>query len=501
MCSHLRWSLGLVCLTLASGSRAQASEFALRKNVEQGPSGGERIELPAFLERVLSQHPKLAVARAKGRAAAAKVRGAKGAFDPKLSIDANLQPVGRYENGTVGAKIGWLSPYWGLGGFVDYRLGRGKFPVYQGDRKTSMLGRAKLGMYLPLLAGGRIDDARASVKSSRYQSHRQRCENDEVRLDLLESAATVYWQWVARALEVEIRQSLLTVAKARDAALQARLESGAIAGIVLLDNQRLIIERESKLIEARSKLAKTNIKMSLYWRDASGEPVVVKAEQVPLRFGANDSHSPRSPNSAGPSRQEIDEAMMRLPELCKLAQEIQDAKLAVELARNQRLPELDVKGYASRYFGNDVDFTPTDLGVGLEFRLALGRRKVTGTWRAAQAKLDGLLHEQRRVRDSKRALVQQAQVEVDAAYGLLKIADRRVALSEKMAAAERLKFEQGASDLVVVNLREQALANAQRDRVLAWAKFEQARIAEFRTLGLDPLGQALVVSSSEQKAR
>lgn len=483
--SSLCLSLSSMLWTCPKESQAQA----LQKNARADRTQGERIELRSFLERVLEHHPKLAVAKAKARATQAKVRGSKGAFDPKLGVDANLQPVGRYQNGTLGLKVGWLSPFRGLGAFVDYRLGRGKFPVYQGDRKTTTLGRAKLGVKLPLLAGGKIDQARATLQASRYRNQQQRCENDQVRLDLLEQAASIYWKWVAQALEVEIRQSLLTVAKARDAALQARLESGAIAGIVLLDNQRLIIERESKLIAAQSKLAQSNIKMSLYWRDTAGEPLLVQASQVPERFGANDSHSPRSPNAAAPTKQEIDQALTRLPELCQLSQEISDARVAVQLAKNQRLPELDLQGYASRYFGGEIDFPPTDVGVGVEFRISLGMRKVTGRWRAAQAKLDGLLHEQRRLRDSKRALVQQAQVEVDAAYGLLKIADRRVALSEKMAAAERLKFEQGASDLVVVNLREQALANAQRDRVLAWAKFEQARIAEFRSLGLDPLGR------------
>lgn len=470
--------------------RAQALEGALEKSAASPPETQPRIELETLLKRVLETHPKLAVARAKGRVAQAKVRGAKGAFDPKLSVDANVVPVGRYKNGTVGAKVGWLTPYWGLGGFLDYRLGRGKFPVYQQDKETGSLGRAKFGLSLPILAGRKIDSARAKVRRSGLGLRRQRCENDQVRLDLLERAASVYWAWVANALEVEIRRSLLAVARARDAALKSRLESGAIAGIVLLDNQRLIIERESKLIEAQGKLGKTSIKMSLYWRDSAGNPAAVRADQVPSRFGANDSHSPRRPKVTGPSRQEIDEALLRLPELCKLGQDIEDARVAVQLARNNRLPELDLQGYASRYFGKDVDFVPTDLGVGIEFRIALGMRKVTGVWRAAQAKLESLMHEQRRVQDQKRALVQQAQVEVEAAYGLLKIADRRVALSEKMAAAERLKFEQGASDLVVVNLREQALANAQRDRVLAWAKFEQARIAEFRALGLDPLGQA-----------
>lgn len=490
-CVNMAWLLlGLATWTRPAFGTAAPLKASLRTGAAQAAARGSSIELETLLNRVLNTHPKLAETKAKARAAKAKIRGAKGAFDPKLAVDAKVTPAGRYENRTVGAKLGWLSPYWGIGGFLDYRLGRGKFPVYQQDKATGSIGRVKAGLSFPILAGRRIGPARAKLQRSRLRLAQQRCVNDQVRLDILERAAKVYWEWVSNALEVAIRRSLLSVAKARDAALNARLESGAIAKIVLLDNQRLIIERESKLIEAQGKLGKTGIKMSLYWRDLAGDPVTVRPDQVPARFDANDPHAPRRPRIEGPSRQEIEDALNRLPGLCKLRQDIAQARLAVDLARNNRLPDLDLQGYASRYFGKDVDFAPTDLGVGVEFRVALGMRKVTGAWRAAHAKLDALLYEQRRVRDQKRALLQQAQVEVQASYGLLEIADRRVVLSAKMAAAERAKFEQGASDLVVVNLREQALANAQRDRVLAWSKFEQARIAAFRALGLDPLGRS-----------
>lgn len=450
----------------------------------------EAISLQRLLETVQGYHPKLASANAKGQAAKAYLTSAKGSFDPKLSAGADIRPVGQSRFGSVSAKVSQRTPFWGLSGFAGYQLGWGDFPIYMGDRKTGTLGKLKAGVSLPVLSGGKIDQARADIQQRGLQVSAQQCEIEKVRLDLLQEAANVYWDWVARALEVQIKQELLSVAQARGLALQTRLDNGAVAAIVLLDNQRLIIARESKLIEAERKLNQSGVKMSLFWRDANGDPSLVQASQVPETLGPRGGTHLRDHGLGHHSPQAIDEALARMPELCRLRASIADAQVQVALTRNQRLPSLDLSGYVARYLGDKIPVLPTDVGVGVQFSVALGLRKVTGKWRAAQASLESLMQKRRGMRDKVAASLAKARIERMAAHRQLQIADRKVLLSQDMAKAERAKFEQGASDLILVNLREQALADAQRDRVSAWANLQKSKVQELRAQGLDPLSSS-----------
>lgn len=485
----MRWALIVLGLTLGFGNAGRRPALAQTK-----PNVSGAISLERYLQVVQTHHPKLASAKAKWAGAREKIRAAKGAYDPKLSLASELMPLGRYRFGAAGVKVSALTPFWGLSAFAQYRFGWATFPVYRAEQKTGKQGTVKAGLSLPILADRKIDPARASLAQSTFGAGEKGCGYDEVRLDLLRDAASVYWEWIQRALEVGIKKELLSVAQERAFALQTRHKNGAIAAVVLLDNQRLIIARESKLIEAQRKLDNASIKMSLYWRDTQGEPLVAQdgqapADLVPPHHGATAELAAL----ARPSQREIDDAMLRMPELCRLAAQISSAQIQVKLRKNQRLPQLDLQGYAARWLGDDAALAATDVGVGLQFSLALGLRKATGKWRAAQAQLEALLQENRQLRDQIVASLSKARVDLLAAHRQLDIATRKVQLSEQMAQAERTKFTQGASDLILVNLREQAQADALRDRVVAWANYEKAKILHHRALGLDPLGRKPVV--------
>lgn len=456
------------------------------------PQEASVIHLQDYLQVVEQHHPKFAQARAKGLVAQAQLLSAKGAYDPKLALDADVRPIGKYSFGSAGLKVSQLTPFWGSSVFAGYGLGWGKFPTYMGDRVTGNWGTFKAGVALPLLAGRKIDDARAQRRRRNFELDGQNCEIEKARLDLLRKAADVYWDWIRQELEMEINQELLAVAQRRKLALQRKLESGAIAAIVVLDNQRLIIDRESKVIEAKRKLEQSAVKMSLYWRDSEGNPVVVPPQRMPEKFKHPRTAAMEHPVPFRNSSQEdIRQIMGGMPAICALTASIASSKVAVELAKTNRLPRLDLQGYVARYLGDNLPVPPTNLGVVLEFSVPLGMRKATGKMKAQQSKLVVLEQKLRQERDQLLAAQAQARIDLRAASRQLDIAARKVRLSEDMAEAERSKFAQGASDLVLVNLRELALAKSLRDRVEAWANFQKSRVRYFRSIGRDPLGRGL----------
>ena len=71
-------------------------------------------------------------------------------------------------------------------------------------------------------------------------------------------------------------------------------------------------------------------------------------------------------------------------------------------------------------------------------------------------------------------------VALEAAKKQVDLARRQVEAARTLAQAERDKFDEGASDLVIVNLRELAAAEAQRLEVKAMAEYQKA-VADYKT--------------------
>lgn len=94
-----------------------------------------------------------------------------------------------------------------------------------------------------------------------------------------------YWDWVASGQRAKIARELLQLAVDRQKGLEKRAALGEIAGIALVDNQRLIVSRQAKSIEAERKLQQSAIKLSLFFRDPQGTPLVAP-DQLPGDFPA-----------------------------------------------------------------------------------------------------------------------------------------------------------------------------------------------------------------------
>ena len=102
-------------------------------------------------------------------------------------------------------------------------------------------------------------------------------------------------------------------------------------------------------------------------------------------------------------------------------------------------------------------------------------RKARGQYRAAKAELARIDAELRFIRDRIAAEVRDAHSAVAAAYQQARLAGEQVDLVRELAHAELRRFELGAGDLLLVNLRELAVADAARAQVEALARYFEAR--------------------------
>ena len=134
---------------------------------------------------------------------------------------------------------------------------------------------------MPLLRNREIDERRAGLAQARIGRRIADLSIDQQRLLIRQLAISRYWNWVASGERLRIASDLLRVASERDQALREAAELGSIAGIEVTENQRQILQRRSQIIESERDLQQAAIALSLFYRDAAGNPAIARPAQLP----------------------------------------------------------------------------------------------------------------------------------------------------------------------------------------------------------------------------
>jgi outer membrane protein TolC len=445
-------------------------------------SAAEPLRLRVVLESVEQSHPKLEQSQRKRESAEGKALSARGGFDPKVALKGKWAPVGYYETTQLDVSIQQATPVWGASVYAGYRFGWGNFPVYKGDLETREFGELRAGLDIPIWNGGPIDDRRAKIASTKAGVRKAGATLDATALQLQREAANAYWKWVAAGRQLAIAEGLLELARTRQKALDAQVDAGATEAIKKVDNQRLVLSREAKVVSAQQKLDKAAIELSLYYRDGDRRPIRPDADQVPSRIP-----EPSRPGG-GELDRAVDDALSRRPEFDALDAAREAANIQVRLAKNQRSPDASLQTFVAKDFGGgEPELNPTEFGIGFVLSIPIPLRKARGALQQAKADLAGINAKLRGTRDKVEADVRKAHVALVAAHKSWDLARRQAEAAETLAEAERKKFREGATDLVVVNLRELSVASAQSAVVDAAADYQRAR-ADFRVAaGTSPL--------------
>ncbi len=443
------------------------------------------LELDDVLESVRARHPLLEAARTAVERADGQVLAAAGAFDPRLRLRGSDVVSGYYDQRTLDGELSVLTTLWGAIPFVGWRLGQGAFPVYDGKAETLELGEVRAGISVPLLQGGRIDRARGERRKAELGRGVARAEVNQRELVVQRVAALAYFDWVAAAHRLGVRQAQFELARTRAAQLELAVTRGSRPAIDVVDNARLVASREALVVAARRDVRRTSLEVSLHLRAPDGSPIIPSAEPLP-------SLEPLAP--AGPLDTDLEAARSRAleqaPRIAELARREQIIATDQDVARNAILPRLDLSILAVRGLGaNDSalpDRSETSIAVGATFEVPIGMRAARGALQIANA-------DQRRLRAERRFLIDQitadvaaSQAELAAARERAELVIRGAELAEQVAAAERTRFDRGDSNLLSVNLREEVAAEAASLAIDARADVLRARVQLAVALGESP---------------
>lgn len=442
------------------------------------------LALEEVLFSIEQNYPLLAAAFAERGIAAGELLAADGPFNTRFTSYGKSYPLGGYRY-TVADTYFEQPTWWGGQSYAGYRIGVGPtFPIWYGELETNSGGEFRAGHVQSLLKGLAIDKRRAELFKARIARSAAEPEIQRQRIEFLQAGATAYWGWVAAGRRYAIAQQILSDALERDKILAERERLEDIAPIDRVDNQRIVLDRRSKLIFAGRKLQEAAIKLSLFYRDGNAAPILADPNRLPRAF------PPVVPPQPTQLTADVQLAWQQRPELRQLALKRQAVQVQLNLAQNQRLPQVDgLVGVAQDLGQEKPGFfkTPFQLETGVYGSVPLQRSEARGLALAAQAELTQLAARTRWAQDKIRADVQDAMSALLASYQTVAPISESVQLTYQMELAERERYALGDSNLFTVNLRELQTAEAAILEVDAVSSYFIEQADYLASLGLDGL--------------
>ena len=452
------------------------------------------LALAEVLASVQFYFPLLLAVEQEREIAAGQRLASEGALDPTLRGRA-AERFGSFGNGVLDLAVEQTSPFGGIGTFAGWRLGDGNFPIYSGGLKTADGGEFRAGASVPLLQNRAIDPARARVRAAQIQERLADPAIVRSRLDFLRNAAQAYWAWQAAGAQYRVADGLLRLAEQRQGVVDRRAELGRDAGFAADQNRRAVFSRRELRLAAERNLQQAALRLSLFLRDAAGNPVVPPGTW--LRDDFLDLIPP-APDAAQLAR-DVDGAIGRRPELVRFQLEKERRANELQLAENQLLPQLNVSaaaaqdiGFSKKTFTGEGPFATdrTFAELAATLNVPLPFRTARGLSRTARAQLLQLLFQEKYAREEITAQVQDAVSELTVTYGRVAAARGELEQAARVVDQAGRRFLAEKTDVFELNLQEFALAEAQ-GRVATSLGLFFAAAANYRAvIGLDAAGPA-----------
>ncbi len=447
------------------------------------PAAAQPLGLDEVLAASRFHAPQVLEALARVRGAEARLLTTEGAFDTLFNANLETRPTGFYSGSDVGVRV--MQPLVGNGGnvYAGYDLSRGSFPTYQADRFTARYGRFTAGTLFALLRDRDIDERR--FNRALASADIVLADNDQLMVAIgVQARAIAAWNnWVIAGQRVAVYKSLLALALDRQAGFKRQVAEGLRPRILLTENEQNILRRQTLVVQSEQALEQAAVALSLFWRDSDGKSQVPGPERLPQRLG-----------SPLPIADDLMAAIEGRPDLRVVDVRIAAARQRVALDRNNFLPKLDLKAEVNQYVGDEGvggrPYTGTESKLGITLSVPLQQRTARGRLGQTLADIEGFQQRRRFLEDQIRVEISGLSIAARQSRRLLGIAIDEQDRALAMASAERRRFQEGASDFFVVNLREEAAADAQVRRLDA--NFRQivahadlaAATADLQALGL-----------------
>lgn len=422
--------------------------------------------LGEVLEVSREHSPKIQESVEKLRAREGKLLESQGAFDMEIRQDSMLRADGFYDGRSVDTKLVKPLPDFGARLSTGYRVTVGDFPIYEDVLRTNDRGEFNFGLVFSLLRDRAIDDRRFAVAQGELNVSSAELEVLVNQLSVQQQAVNAYYEWVAAGLKRRIFSALVDIALQRETGLEQRVREGDLAAIFITENRQNVLKRQVLLNEAEREFANAAVKLSLFYRDPHGRPQVPPKERLPDGFPVIET------GVLDELRDALAAARAGRPEfgLVDNATAVERQRLAV--GQNRLLPRVDLELKTGQDLGRGtVSREDADLIFGVQVAIPLETRRGRGAVAEARANLAQLAFQRQQLEEQLVVEVQRIGNDLEAARNFALLTAQEVQQARLMEFAERERFEEGAADFFLVNLREERTADAgvrNVDAELSW---------------------------------
>lgn len=460
--------------------------FALATNGPFSVAWGEALSLEKVLKSVDTHYPLILSAFQEVEKSKGELKSAQGGFDTLLKSNY-YSSSGHYQNKRMETLIEQPTSLWGTRLISGYRWGDGNFASYDEDAKTPPKGEVKVGIEIPLLRGGSIDERRAKIAAGEKGLSAAESYWRAQKLEAHRWASLRFYDWIGTGEKLRIAQKLLDLAKKRDEMMTHRVQKGDAAQIEQTDNRRSVLSRESTLIAARRSFDKSALDLSLYYRDEQGQPLVPSEMEFPEKTLLKPD-----PKAISEMEKKITEQSSRLksilrehPELKRIEALKEQNEVQGLLAKNTILPKLDAEITMTEGLQSDigVETSARDYKAGLKLEFPLLLRSGRGRFEAVSAQGLRLKKQYEITFDRLHIVLQDSLQAMETALQRISQIKEEIELALQVEHAERMKFQQGDSNILTINLRENTTADAKIRAIDALIDYYRARVEFETTLG------------------
>lgn len=439
----------------------------------QVDTSGTPFPFPAFVDVVLANHPVAQQARLVAEQARAELRQAWGAFDPKLVAAWDQKRYAgtdyfRYFDAEVKIPLP-------IGADVTIAYDRAMGRYINPDRRTVGDGTFSAGISLPL--GQRIitDERRTALRQARAARDAGDADRIGILNKLLFSSAKDYGNWYETWRRRAIAQEGEALADFRLRAVRQRVANGESAPIDTIEALLELQRRQVTRFETDAAFYVATLNLTAYLWDDAGRPAALPGDAKPVLDGVG---------RGGIDSLRLDAllslATRRNPDLLKVQAKVQQAEADRLLATQGLIPlaEAKVAGLAER--GSDIPFfdrsrLDNNYKAALSVSTPLLFLKESGKFAATGAKLDFQEFEFDRLR---REVEYDARAAIFELSNLQRLLDRQalnVRNARLLRDAEQIRFENGESTLLILNLRERLVLDEAGKLAALEAKVAAAR--------------------------
>ncbi|HKJ18776.1 MAG TPA: TolC family protein [Xanthomonadales bacterium] len=413
----------------------------------------------SVLEASAEHFPEILKGMALQRGAEAGVLEAQGAFDLVFDGEGFSRVDGFYDGTAVAGKARQRFRNYGGEYYAGYKISNGTFPIYEDIWYTNTGGTLSVGALFALLRDREIDDDRYAATDARLAKRQADLDLLLTRIGVQQRALMAYWDWVAVGRKLAVYEDLLLIATQRQVGLTEEVRRGARAEFFLTENQQNITRRQTLVTVSRRDFMIAANNLGFYFRDGQGRPQQPSQAQLP----------PVRPVTAWNEPGELPittagEALDRRPELARLRNTIDRVRNEIQLVENDLKPRLDFGVEMQQGLGAVAEGGPSrdsfDAILAMKFSVPFQQRETRGRLLRAEAELEAKQQEKRLQQERIELQVRNILLELAFARQLLQLAAAEAQQSAVIRDAEIKRFQSGASDFFLVNVREETAANA-----------------------------------------